>query len=91
VNTFGEKLKDFRVAAGWSQPQLAEKSGVPVGTIRDYEQGRRAPLLDTAAKLALVLKQPLEAFLQDCIDASAPPEDKPAGVKPPAKKGKRKK
>jgi transcriptional regulator with XRE-family HTH domain len=61
---FGEKLKAYREAAGFSQPGLAEYSGVPVGTIRDYEQGRRAPLLETAAKLAHALEQPLEAFLE---------------------------
>lgn len=77
---FGERLKSFREAAGWSQPELAANSGVPVGTIRDYEQGRRKPLLDTAVKLARALRQPLEAFLPD----AAP--DKPKT----AKRGKRK-
>jgi transcriptional regulator with XRE-family HTH domain len=70
--TFGERLKAHRETAGLSQPQLAERSGVPVGTIRDYEQGRRAPLLETAAKLARALKQPLEDFLDDTGQAGAP-------------------
>lgn len=64
MTVFGERLKAIRQAAGLSQPQLAAESGVPVGTIRDYEQGRRDPLLDSAVKLARALKQPVEAFLE---------------------------
>lgn len=64
---FGERLKELRQLAGWSQSGLAEKSGVPIGTIRDYEQGRRDPLLLTAARLARAINQPLEAL----VDASA--------------------
>ncbi|HEY7428151.1 MAG TPA: helix-turn-helix transcriptional regulator [Gemmataceae bacterium] len=60
-----------------SQPQLAEESGVPVGTIRDCEQRRRDPLLETAVKLTRALKQPVEAFLEDELE--------------PQKKGKGKK
>jgi transcriptional regulator with XRE-family HTH domain len=81
VATFGERLKHFREAAGLSQPGLADLSGVPVGTIRDYEQERREPLLSTAEKLALALKQPLESF------QSSPP---PAADEPAAKKRKKK-
>jgi transcriptional regulator with XRE-family HTH domain len=85
VTTFGDKLKDLRQAVGWSQPQLAEYSGVPVGTIRDYEQGRRDPLLLTAAKLARALKQPLEVFLAADVDAAPRPAG-PSDQKPAAKK-----
>jgi transcriptional regulator with XRE-family HTH domain len=82
--TFGDRLKALRASAGWSQAELAEHSGVPIGTIRDYEQNRRDPLLLTAAKLASALKQPLEAFL-DVIPSSAEPDAGKA-----TKKGKRK-
>jgi transcriptional regulator with XRE-family HTH domain len=60
--TFGDKLKELRVQAGITQAQLAEVSLVPLGTIRDYEQGNRDPLLSTAQKLALALKQSLDVF-----------------------------
>jgi transcriptional regulator with XRE-family HTH domain len=76
VATFGERLKAHREAAGLSQPQLAERSGVPVGTIRDYEQGRREPLLGAAAKLARALKKQLEDFLDDAGQAEAVPAKK---------------
>jgi len=48
-------LKAVRQAADLSQDALALASGVPAGTIRDYEQGRSEPLLSTAKKLAKAL------------------------------------
>jgi transcriptional regulator with XRE-family HTH domain len=62
MTTFGEKLKELRVAAGMTQAGLAESSGVPIGTIRDYEQGKRDPLLSTAQKLGRALGHGLDVF-----------------------------
>src|SRR5438046_2036253 len=60
--TFGEKLKELRTQAGLTQAQLAELSDVPLGTIRDYEQGKRDPLLSSAQKLARALNQSMDVF-----------------------------
>lgn len=60
--TFGEKLRELRTAADMTQAALADVSGVPVGTIRDYEQGKRDPLLSTAQKLAHALDHTVEVF-----------------------------
>jgi transcriptional regulator with XRE-family HTH domain len=60
--SFGQKLKELRIQAGMTQSQLAEVSDVPLGTIRDYEQGKRDPLLSKAQKLARALEQSLDAF-----------------------------
>jgi transcriptional regulator with XRE-family HTH domain len=43
--TMGERLKRLREAAGLSQPQLAQATGVPVGSLRQWEQDRRLPSL----------------------------------------------
>lgn len=40
---FTARLVAVRLAAGLSQAQAAEKAGVPVRTLRDYEQGWRLP------------------------------------------------
>jgi transcriptional regulator with XRE-family HTH domain len=48
----GQHLKKLRAAAGLSQSQLARAAGVPVGTLKNWEQGRREPLLGAACKLA---------------------------------------
>src|SRR5262245_53762861 len=60
--TFGAILKELRTQAGLTQSQLAELSDVPLGTIRDYEQGKRDPLLENAQKLARALNQSMDVF-----------------------------
>ncbi len=59
---FAVRLKELRHLAGLSQPELAEKSGIDVGTIRQFEQGRRKPTWDTLVKLAKGLEVSLSAF-----------------------------
>ena len=73
----GQRIAQLRRERGLSQEALAAAAGVPVGTLRGWEYGRRTPLLDAAAKLAKALK---------CtIDDIAPPVEIPGDR--PAKKG----
>jgi transcriptional regulator with XRE-family HTH domain len=67
---FGEKLRALREAAGMTQAQLALASGIPLGTIREYEQVKRDPLLLTAVKLAAGLGVSIEVFA-DCVNKDA--------------------
>ena len=62
LTTFGAKLKELRTAAGITQEDLADKSGVPLGTIRYYEQGRRELSLAAAQKLVHALGRSLDVF-----------------------------
>lgn len=55
TETLGERLQRLRQAARLSQPQLAEAAGVPVTTLRNWEQGRRGMMLETAATVAEAL------------------------------------
>jgi transcriptional regulator with XRE-family HTH domain len=91
--TFGEKLKELRAAGGLTQAQLAEASGVPLGTVRDYEQNKRDPLLSTAQRLARGLGVSLDIFppLEDGRDEEPvkqrrgrPPRALPVPPAPPA-------
>lgn len=75
---FADRLKELREQAGLSQPQLAAASGLPVGSIRQYEQGRRDPLWQVLFKLADALGVSTEAF-RDCIDAGQG-ESKPSAA-----------
>lgn len=61
---FAEKLKQVRQERGLTQAELAEASGVPLGTLRDLEQGKRTPLLSNARKLAMVLKVSLDELAE---------------------------
>jgi transcriptional regulator with XRE-family HTH domain len=61
---FAERLKMLRQQAGLSQPALAERSGIAVSTIRQFEYGRREPTFGTLVKLAHGLSVSLAAFEQ---------------------------
>jgi transcriptional regulator with XRE-family HTH domain len=66
----GQRLQRLREQAGVSQPRLAAASGVPVGTLRGWEQGRRVPRLDTAVAVARALGIPLDELVGDTLDAA---------------------
>jgi transcriptional regulator with XRE-family HTH domain len=51
----GQRLQTLRQKAGLSQSQLARAAEVPIGSLRNWERGRRTPLLDTAARIAVAL------------------------------------
>ena len=60
-------LKKFRLAAGFSQSELAEISGVPVRTIQQYEQSQKninAAKAETVVKLAKSLNTSVENLLE---------------------------
>jgi len=83
----GQRLQKLREATGMSQSQLARASGIPVGTLQGWEQGRRKPLLETAAVVAKALGVAIEDLAGPVtIPASAGPA--PAGA-PKSKKTRR--
>ena len=41
--TFGEKVRSARIAIGITQRELAERSGISLRTIQNYESGERMP------------------------------------------------
>ncbi len=84
---FAELLKALRDKAGLSQNGLAERSGVAVSTIRQFEYGMREPTYGTLVKLARGLGVSLAAF-DPAGGPGRPPADKPPEQgKPGAKKG----
>jgi transcriptional regulator with XRE-family HTH domain len=63
--TLGQRLRDLRLRNGLSQEQLAERAGVLIGTIRNWEQGQRSPdALDTLYRLARALGVPMERLVE---------------------------
>jgi len=65
--TFGGWLRAARLAHGCTRGELAQAAGIALGTVRDYEQDRRAPSLANAGRLAKALGLDLHG-LQECID-----------------------
>jgi transcriptional regulator with XRE-family HTH domain len=78
IMTFAERLKELREAAGLSQRALGEQSGIPSGTIRNYEQGIRQPNWIALLRIAKALGVTAEAFA-DCDELKA---DKPKPGRP---------
>ena len=63
---FSEKIKNARLAAGISQRELAEKTGLSKRTIQNYEMGARIPKSrDTYEILAKALGIKEEVLLDD--------------------------
>jgi transcriptional regulator with XRE-family HTH domain len=69
--TFAERLKHLREKAGLTQVTLSTSSGMSLGIIRDYEQGKKEPALRSAFRLADALGVSVEAF-RDCVPDAAP-------------------
>lgn len=63
-----KKLKELRQAAGLSQSQLAEKTGINVRTLQHYEQGSKVfdhARIDTILKVCLALNCKLEDVVEN--------------------------
>jgi transcriptional regulator with XRE-family HTH domain len=71
----GQRFKDLRERAGLSQAELARATGIPKASIQGWEQGRRTPLLDAAAKVA----EALDVSLDDLAGIGNPPRRKSKG------------
>jgi transcriptional regulator with XRE-family HTH domain len=56
------RITDERQAAGLTQAQLAEKSGLPQSHISRLESGKHSPSRATIEKIAAALGKPLSAF-----------------------------
>lgn len=51
-----EQIKSARLAAGLTQKQVAEKTGIALVSYKQIETGKRWPAYDYQVKLAAVLK-----------------------------------
>jgi transcriptional regulator with XRE-family HTH domain len=75
----GERLKRFRELAGWSQNELARRSGVPRPIVSELESGKQKGLkVDTARRLARALGVSLDMLVG--MDPAEEEEPEPAAV-----------
>jgi len=67
AEALGNRLRDAREAAGWTQAELAERIGVSRKTVNTVENGVFVPSTVVALKLAGALGWPVETlfFLAD--------------------------
>lgn len=55
-NRFPQRLRQARLALGWSQTEMAERCGVEKPRLSRYENGHVAPRITTVEDLAAVLR-----------------------------------
>jgi len=60
----GKKIKLARVELDLTQTDLADKIGAKQKSVSRYENGASTPSLETMAKIAKVLKKPVDHFIQ---------------------------
>lgn len=60
---FNERLKALREERSLTQGQLAEKAGISLRMIQNYESGSYSPRFDAAGKLATALDVPVAELL----------------------------
>jgi len=63
--TFGQRLREARLGAGYSQSDLEEISGIPKARLSRYENGHVAPSIQTLERLAAALKVSEASLLGD--------------------------
>jgi transcriptional regulator with XRE-family HTH domain len=80
-NHFGKRLKELRIEAGMTQPELAEKADLSKGGVADIEQGRREPAWSTLVALCQALNVECTEFMKE-----PSPETEPQGRGRPKKK-----
>lgn len=62
---FGNRLREARVQAGFSQSELEELSGIPKARLSRYENGHVEPSIQTLARLARALNVSEASLLGD--------------------------
>jgi len=55
VSKFGERLRDRRVAIGWTQLELSRRMGIAPMDVSNYERGTKRPRGERAIIMAQVL------------------------------------
>jgi transcriptional regulator with XRE-family HTH domain len=63
----GERIRQLRKQAEWSQAELAEKIGVDAGRVSRYEAGRITPSAEALVRLAEVLNVSIDHMLVDGV------------------------
>lgn len=70
----GKRIRRLRRIADMTQKQLADACGVPLGSLRNYEQGVSYPKALTLARIARVLGVTTDSLLAD-VNSSGQAEE----------------
>ncbi|OUC12911.1 MAG: hypothetical protein B0A82_19955 [Alkalinema sp. CACIAM 70d] len=70
---FGQKLRELRLAAGFSQEELAHRAGVDRTYVSSCERGRRNLTLEAIVKFAIALNVKPSLLLTKLDETEANP------------------
>ncbi len=65
AHKLGARIRQLRVACGWTQEQLAEHAGVHYKYLGDVERGVRNPALFNITRIARALGVPVATLFMD--------------------------
>ena len=74
--TFGEKVRAARLAAGYSQRDVSEMTGLSLRTIQNYESGERLPKQrESYTLMSRALNVPIQTLLDENADFTLETQD----------------
>jgi len=73
---FGAMLQAYRKKAGMTQAQLAERSGLPLRSLQNWEAGHRMPRAEALLALARAVGATVEQLLTE-PPTTEPPQERP--------------
>ena len=62
---FGKRVRQLRLAAGWTQEQLAEAAGITTTYTSDLERGTKVPSLTIALRISRAFRVSVADLLRD--------------------------
>jgi transcriptional regulator with XRE-family HTH domain len=77
-------LKTIREKAGLTQSALAERAGVPLRSVQNWEQGHRVPRMQNLPRLAKAMGVSVNDLVAGIVEEKI-------GTEPPKRRGKPKK
>ena len=67
---FGKRVRQLRLAAGWTQEQLAEAAGITTTYTSDLERGTKVPSLTIVLRISRAFRVSVAELLKDfTVDA----------------------
>lgn len=60
-----DRITDHRISRGWTEYQLAQKSGIPQSTISSWYRKKMLPTLSSLDKICLAFDMTMAQFLSE--------------------------
>jgi DNA-binding XRE family transcriptional regulator len=72
-----EQLRAARNWKGWTQTELAKAANVGLSTIKDFESGKRTPIMNNVFAIKAALEDAGIVFGENSVSGPVPAKDPP--------------